>query len=209
MEKELSHQEKISYLPPAGKHWLLPLYDPLSRLFGIDAYRDRCLKQANLASHHYVLDVGCGTGSLMEAIVQGYPFECLFGVDPDDNALRFAVRKLRRTSNVQIKSGFADQLDFPDHFFHRVFSTFVFHHLTRQEQVRTLTEICRVLKPGGLFNLLDFDHWNPHKHGRSNRSAHPSPAYAQLLKQCGFTLLRERKERHLFLGRISFFVASI
>lgn len=209
METEINQQEKKKFLPAAGKNWLLPVYDPLSRLFGIEAYRERCLKEANLCSQHHVLDVGCGTGSLIETIVRQYPFKCLFGIDPDARALRIARNKVRSTRDVQFKSGFADQLDFPEHFFHRVFSTFVFHHLTQQQQVGTLTEIRRVLSPGGRFHLLDFEQWNKRKSGQSpNAICHPAD-YSELLEQCGFNHITQRKEKHLLLGSISFLVASI
>ena len=49
------------YLPAAGRDALLPLYDPFTKLFGIDALRMALLEQAALQPHHRVLDVGCGT----------------------------------------------------------------------------------------------------------------------------------------------------
>jgi ubiquinone/menaquinone biosynthesis C-methylase UbiE len=209
METEINQQEKKEFLPAAGKNWLLPLYDPLSQLFGIEAYRERCLREADLASHHYVLDVGCGTGSLVKTIVRRYPFKCLFAIDPDDGALRIARNKVGSARNVQFKSGLADQLDFPEHFFHRVFSTFVFHHLTQQEQVGALTEIRRVLSPGGRFHLLDFEQWHKRKSSQSPNAICRPADYPELLEQCGFNHITQRKEKHLLLGSVSLLVASI
>ena len=44
----------------------------------------------------------------------------------------------------------------PDHSFDRVLSSFLLHHLTKENKLKTLTEILRVLKPGGEFHLADW-----------------------------------------------------
>jgi ubiquinone/menaquinone biosynthesis C-methylase UbiE len=55
---------KRTFLPAAGRDIFLPLYDPLTRLFGFAAIREELLAQADLKVQHRVLDVGCGTGTL-------------------------------------------------------------------------------------------------------------------------------------------------
>ena len=40
-----------TYLPAAGHHWSLPLYDPLVKLLGGDAARGMLLEQAGRARH--------------------------------------------------------------------------------------------------------------------------------------------------------------
>jgi ubiquinone/menaquinone biosynthesis C-methylase UbiE len=57
---------------------------------------------------------------------------------------------------VRFDRGFADALDYPDASFDRVFSSFMFHHLAREEKEATLRAVRRVLKPGGSLHLLDF-----------------------------------------------------
>jgi ubiquinone/menaquinone biosynthesis C-methylase UbiE len=44
--------------------WLLPLYDPFTRLMGIQAAHQRLADQAGLQSARRVLEIGCGTGNL-------------------------------------------------------------------------------------------------------------------------------------------------
>jgi SAM-dependent methyltransferase len=53
-----------TYLPAAGRDWLLPLYDMMTKLMGADRARTVLLEQAQVMPGHGVLDVGCGTGSL-------------------------------------------------------------------------------------------------------------------------------------------------
>jgi ubiquinone/menaquinone biosynthesis C-methylase UbiE len=88
-------------------------------------------------------------------------------VDPDEKALARATRKARRIgARIQFVRGFSDTLDFTDASFDRVFSSFMFHHLERDEKKRTLREVRRVLKADGSLHLLDF--------GGPDSAGHPS-----------------------------------
>lgn len=145
------------FVPGMGVDWLLPLYDPFTTLLGLDHARRELLRQADLLPGHRVLDVGCGTGSLVVLTKASCPDVDVVGVDPDDKALARATRKARRVgASIQLDRGFSDALDYPDASFDRVLSSFMLHHLERGEKERTLDEIRRVLKPGGSLHLLDF-----------------------------------------------------
>src|SRR5262245_3108764 len=61
------------FVPAAGRHWALPLYDPLVKLLGIDAIRTTLLDQAMIQPAQRVLDIGCGTGSLAILIKSRHP----------------------------------------------------------------------------------------------------------------------------------------
>jgi ubiquinone/menaquinone biosynthesis C-methylase UbiE len=146
-----------TYLPAAGYHWSLPLYDPLVTLLGGDAARAMLLEQAALRAGHRILDIGCGTGSLIAQIKRKFPNIEAVGLDPDPRALARAGRKAQRAGlSLQLDQGFADELPYPDGAFDRVFSSFVFHHLEDTDKATTLREVRRVLKPGARFHLMDF-----------------------------------------------------
>ena len=150
-------ESRRPFVPGMGVEWLLPLYDPLTRLLGLDGSRRDLLLQADLRSGHRVLDIGCGTGSLVVLVKRLFPDVEVVGVDPDEKALARATRKAQRFgANIQFDRGFSDRLDYPDASFDRVFSSFMFHHLERDEKARTLREIRRVLKADGGLHLLDF-----------------------------------------------------
>jgi ubiquinone/menaquinone biosynthesis C-methylase UbiE len=147
-----------TYLPAAGHDWTLPLYDPLVKLLGGDAARRVLVEQADLQPDQRVLEVGCGTGTLLMLIARVQPALELTGLDPDVRALARAKRKADAASvSIRLDRGFSDALPYADASFDRVFSCFMLHHLNgADEKVRTLREVRRVLKPGGRLHLLDF-----------------------------------------------------
>ena len=82
-----------TFLPAAGRDWLLPFYDPFVKLLGGDQARQRLLDQAALQDGHRVLDIGCGTGTFAVLIKRVHPDVEVVGLDPDPKALARAHRK--------------------------------------------------------------------------------------------------------------------
>ena len=164
-------------MPAAGRDIFLPLYDPITRWFGLDSIREAWLAQAKVEPQHRVLDVGCGTGTLAVLINQRQAEARVSGLDPDPKALARARSKAARAgATVQFDQGFSDALPYGDATFDRVFSSLMFHHLSRAVKEGTLREIQRVLKPGGELHLLDFT--GSHGHGRLARLIHAEAALA-------------------------------
>lgn len=161
-------ESRRGFVPGMGVKWLLPLYDPFTRLLGLDRARRELVLQAELRPGHRVLDVGCGTGSLAVLIKRLFPGVEVVGLDPDEKALARAARKAGRARvAIQFDRGFSDALDYAAASFDRVFSSLMFHHLERHDKERTLLEIRRVLKHDGSLNLLDFG--GPESAGHSSR----------------------------------------
>ncbi|HSX38556.1 MAG TPA: methyltransferase domain-containing protein [Chlamydiales bacterium] len=89
-----------------------------------------------------ILDVGCGTGRLVEEFDrQGFT---AVGIDPQPKG--FA----RRRSTLRFMQAKAEQLPFPDHSFDAVILADVLEHL---EEEKPLTEAFRVLVSGGILLL--------------------------------------------------------
>jgi malonyl-CoA O-methyltransferase len=96
---------------------------------------------------HRVLDIGCGTGQLLQHLMQCYPQAALSGLDLAANMLQLATERLGNA--VELLQGDAEQLSFEDQRFDLVVSSSTFQWL---EQCDTcFGEVQRVLEPGGLF----------------------------------------------------------
>lgn len=215
---EFVTQHRRHFLPAAGHDLFLPLYDPLVSLLGGERARQDLIDQANIEPGHHVLDVGCGTGTLVVLLKRRYPAMQIVGLDPDRKALHRAKNKASRAGvSVQLDQGFSDELPYEQGAFDRVLSSFMFHHLEEGSMEETLREVLRVLKPVGSFHLLDFV--GKHGvHGYLDRLIHShaqlkdnSPQrILQLMKRAGLKNAEMVKEGTMFFGllRTAYFKAS-
>lgn len=96
-----------------------------------------------------ILEVGCGGGQNSIALAkQG---AACIGIDPSTAQLAHA-QKLAQEHGVEVQflGGMAEDLSaFPDGSFDLVLSSYAFGYVT--DLRRAYREVCRVLKPGGLF----------------------------------------------------------
>jgi ubiquinone/menaquinone biosynthesis C-methylase UbiE len=183
--------DQRSYLPPMGRRWLLPLYDPLTRLAGVSRLHGGLADRATIQPGHRVLEIGCGTGNLLLTVARRHPGVEVIGIDPDPAALRRARRKAARAGlPVRLDRAFAGELPFPDGSMDRVLSSLMLHHLDDDEKTRAMHEIRRVLRPGGQLHLVDFA-GTPSKRGLGGHLFHRSPRLAGTLADRVLGTMRE------------------
>lgn len=146
------------FIPALGRDVFTPIYDLGIRLTLPERrFKSRVVESAHLALGMRVLDVGCGTGTLLILAAQAVPGAQLVGVDIDDRILERARRKIAvRGLPIQLERASATELPYADGSFERVLSTLAFHHLTREEKARAFAEAHRVLRAGGELHLGDF-----------------------------------------------------
>lgn len=146
------------YIPALGLRTLTPLYDPVLRwLFREEQFKRGLIADANIQSGQRVLDLGCGTGTLLLMIKRAQPRAVVTGVDGDADVLEIARAKAARADlPVSFSQALASALPYPDNTFDQVLSSLVFHHLASSVKRAALREIYRVLREDGELHLLDF-----------------------------------------------------
>jgi ubiquinone/menaquinone biosynthesis C-methylase UbiE len=120
--------------------------------------RQWTLDLADLQPGNVVLDVGCGTGTLLLAAAERVgPSGALRGVEPSTDMAEHARRKAEaHRAPLEVIEGSADSLPYPSTSFDAVFCTLVFHHLPRSMQEDATREMRRVLRPGGRAVIVDW-----------------------------------------------------
>lgn len=104
-----------------------------------------------------VLDVGCGTGEITARLAEAYPQATFVGVDLEEPHLARAGRRCAPFgSRVRFEVGDALDLRFSD----GSFDLAVCRHLLQAvpDAARVLSEIRRVLRPGGRVHLIAEDY---------------------------------------------------
>jgi ubiquinone/menaquinone biosynthesis C-methylase UbiE len=145
-------------------------------------------------SPHRVLDIGCGTGYLLQSLARRCsPTVEFVGIDPAPAMVRKATSSLDSRSHLSI--GVAERLPYFDNTFDLVVTTTSFDHWSNQPQ--GLRECARVLVPGGILVLVDqFSFWlAPTMVGTRRAKARTKKRCTSMLTEAG---LRSVAWHHLY-----------
>lgn len=152
---------------------------------------------------HNLLDIGCGTGRLLEQIekknlqlVQQQKIK-LWGIDISKEMTKIARKKFLYPKNIH--TGDAEKLIWQDNSFDVVISSGVFHHFTNP--LKNLQEVHRVLIPKATFILADW--WLPPfiretnnafiwMYGEGDVKVYSLKEMQAMLLQTGFSVLKKR-----------------
>jgi len=100
--------------------------------------------------YHKLLDIGCGTGYLINMLSKDYNAEYI-GLDLSPEMIKQA--KSKNIKNAIFVEGRSDEIPFDDNTFNIVTCSQSFHHYPDTD--KAMQEARRVLKPGGLYILSD------------------------------------------------------
>ncbi len=100
-----------------------------------------------------LLDVGCGSGILIQKLLSLNRDIKLFGLDITPKMVEVAKKKFTNNSNIKIIQGSAIKMPYEDNSFNFVTCASSFHH--HPDPLLSVKEMIRVLKPGGKLLILD------------------------------------------------------
>ena len=126
---------------------------------GVNGPNSRMIvEMARLQPGDNVLDVGCGPGNLtLTASKYVGASGSAYGIDASPEMINVARKKAKRSgSEIVFEVGLIERIAYPDATFDVVISRLVIHHLPDDLKRQGFKEIYRVLKPGGLYFMVDF-----------------------------------------------------
>jgi demethylmenaquinone methyltransferase/2-methoxy-6-polyprenyl-1,4-benzoquinol methylase len=126
--------------------------------FGQDPrWRRAMVREVHARPGDRVLDVATGTGMVGQALVRRYGCKVV-GLDQSSEMLSGAQAKLDRdsqlASNIELVRGEAESMPFTDREFDHLTFTYLMRYV--EDPAATLTELARVVKPGGRIASLEF-----------------------------------------------------
>jgi demethylmenaquinone methyltransferase/2-methoxy-6-polyprenyl-1,4-benzoquinol methylase len=134
-------------------------YDRTNKILslGLDGYWRRvAVRTLDPQPGQVYLDVGCGTGDVSLAIAERSHASRVIGIDPSEGMMRIGIEKIARKGlqeNISMLQGDVLNLQFPDQTFDGAIAAFCIRNVV--DRKRALSEIHRVIRPGGLFVILE------------------------------------------------------
>ena len=142
-------------------------YDLIFKAFWLgreNDYRRRIVEFTDLAGGESVLDVGCGTGTLTSILANKLNGRGnIVGVDLSPRMITIARKRAPKGGNqVRYEVASSLALPFANETFDIVVTSLVYHQLfSLEEKIETLSQIRRVLKPGGRYIAAEFAKFTP------------------------------------------------
>ena len=151
----MNMKHKTNHLPNLINEYanLAPIYDRRWSHYQQQSIK-ATLDRLQVDSQGNILDLACGTGTLLSNLLEFVPAKNLFGIDISSEMLAIAQEKLAAT--VHLEKANSEELPFANNHFQQVISTNSLHYFQQPQKV--LQEIKRVLKPGGELLITDWCH---------------------------------------------------
>lgn len=147
------------------------------------------------------MDIGCGTGwAVMEAAKRLKGEGRFIGVDISEGMIERAKKSAFGITGVNFLQASSENLPFVAKDINLIISTMSFHHYLNP--VKALTEMLRVLKPGGKVYILDLtaDDFFTRSIDRMSRAVekehvrfYSSAEYHEMFEQSGLKLIKSEK----------------
>ncbi len=204
-------------VPALGFSILTPFYDFVVRYTTKEnLFKSKLIQNLELKNESIILDLGCGTGTLLEMAHKKNSMCHFYGIDADPKMIARALKKCQ--PDIHFIKGDATCLTFDDDYFNYVISSLFFHHLDRESKLRALTEVNRVLVRGGKVIIADWG--RPSSllmrllfgivqllDGFKNTRDHVTGGFVDLLSKSGFSEIKEIENINTIFGTLTIWTA--
>ena len=132
------------------------LYDGISAIAALSVggearFRKLSLQDLIIRGDTKVLDLCCGSGQATSVLVQRS--QDVTGLDASPLSLERAKKNVPQAQYVE---ALAEEMPFPDNLFDLVHTSVAMHEMRPKQLRQIIEEVYRVLKPGGIFTMVDF-----------------------------------------------------
>jgi ubiquinone/menaquinone biosynthesis C-methylase UbiE len=132
------------------------LYDAIARFAALTVggearFRQLALQGLTIHSDTKILDLCCGCGQATKFLVKSS--QNVTGLDASPLSLKRARQNVPQAQYVE---AFAEKMPFAENEFDLVHTSVALHEMETEQLQKILNEVYRVLKPGGVFALVDF-----------------------------------------------------
>ncbi len=132
------------------------LYDGISRIAALSVggearFRQLALQGITIEPNTKVLDLCCGSGQTTQLLVQRSHH--VTGLDASPLSIRRAKQNVPEAEYIE---AFAENMPIANDSFDLVHTSAAMHEMEASQLRQILQEVYRVLKPGGVFTMVDF-----------------------------------------------------
>jgi demethylmenaquinone methyltransferase/2-methoxy-6-polyprenyl-1,4-benzoquinol methylase len=132
------------------------LYDGVSRIAALAVggearFRQLALEGLTIKPDTQILDLCCGSGQTTKFLVQRS--QHVTGLDASPLSIGRAKQNVPQAEYIE---AFAEKMPLSDNTFDIVHTSEAMHEMEPQQLQQILQEVHRVLKPGGVFTMVDF-----------------------------------------------------
>jgi len=186
---EKNEKEIGEFFDECAQNGIMESFDPEQKV-KIKEY----LEYWNIQPGHYILEPGCGSGRLTEYLASAVGSEGKVYACDLSREMIARAKKRNLPEQVIIYSGSVNSVPAADNYFDKVICFQVFPHFS--DKILAMTEIARVLKPGGdlwINHLLSREEVNNiHQNASGIVISHkilPSDEMQRLLSDTGFMVI--------------------